>query len=246
MDSLRQSSLRIHIVVVDNAGEPAVRARSEEMHAVYLAPPGNIGCGRGHNLAYAQVRGLSPFHLVINPDVRFQQPVLETLLELMRTQRDVGVVMPRILYADGTMQFLCKRLPTPWDLLLRRFAPGAARRLLRRSMDRYELRDRDYQQPMEPPSLSGCFLLLRTKVVEQTGLFDQRFFMYMEDVDLVRRIRRVARALYYPAVAIVHDYQKGSYRDRRLAAHHLLSAARYFSKWGWLRDSERERLNNQS
>jgi GT2 family glycosyltransferase len=246
IESLRQSSLRIHVVVVDNAGEAAVRELAAEMHATYLAPPTNLGFGRGHNLAYAQVRGLSPFHLVINPDVRFEQPVLETLLELMRKQQDLGVVMPRILYADGTMQFLCKRLPTPWDLLLRRFAPGVARRLLRRSMERYELRDRDYEQPMEPPSLSGCFLLLRNQVLDQTGLFDERFFMYMEDVDLVRRLRRVARALYYPAVAIVHDYQKGSYRDRRLAGHHLLSAARYFGKWGWFRDDERARLNKLS
>lgn len=213
------------------------------MGATYLAPGENLGFGRAHNLAYARARSMAPFHLVVNPDVRFDTPVLETLLGQMHQQPDLGVIMPKILYGDGSMQFLCKRLPTPADLLLRRFAPVAARRLLRRFMDRYEMRDRDYEQPMEPPSLSGCFLLLRNEVVDRTGLFDERFFMYMEDVDLVRRVRRVARTLYYPLVAIYHDYQKGSYYDRRLAQYHVLSAARYFSKWGWFRDDERKRLN---
>lgn len=243
LESLSQSSLRIHIVLVDNAGESAVRELASEMGATYLNPSTNLGFGRAHNLAYAQARSLSRFHLVLNPDVRFDQPVLETLLQVMGSQADLGVVMPKILYADGSTQFLCKRLPTPADLLLRRFAPGLARRLLRRAMERYELRDRDYDRPMEPPSLSGCFLLLRNEVVDQTGLFDERFFMYMEDVDLVRRVRRVARTLYYPAVSVFHDYQKGSYVDRRLARHHVLSAARYFAKWGWFRDDERARLN---
>jgi GT2 family glycosyltransferase len=243
LESLRRCSLRIHVMVVDNAGEPAVQKLATEMGAAYHDPRSNLGFGRAHNLAHAEARFLSDFHLVLNPDVRFDRPVLETLIQLMRTQPDLGVVMPKILYADGSTQFLCKRLPTPGDLLLRRFAPAMARRLLRRSMDRYELRDRDYDCPMEPPTMSGCFLLLRNRVIEQTGLFDERFFMYMEDVDLLRRIRRVARGLYYPGVAIFHDYQKGSYHDRRLARHHLLSAARYFAKWGWFRDDERVRLN---
>lgn len=243
LDSLTHSPLRVHVVLVDNASEPCVRALAAEVGATYLDPQANLGFGRAHNLAYAQARSLSQFHLVLNPDVRFDPSVLESLLRLMQAEADLGVVMPKILYADGTTQFLCKRLPTPGDLLLRRFAPGIARRMLRPWMERYELRDRDYDQPMEPPSLSGCFLLLRNAVVDQTGLFDERFFMYMEDVDLVRRVRRVSRALYCPSVAIYHDYQKGSYSDRRLARHHVLSAVRYFAKWGWFRDRERARLN---
>ncbi len=241
--SLLGSPLRVHVTLVDNAAEPEVRALASELGVAYVDPGENLGFGRGHNLAYAQVRSLSRFHLVVNPDVRFDRPVLETLLHLMRSEDDLGAVMPKILYADGATQFLCKRLPTPGDLILRRFAPPMVRRLLRGNMERYELRDRDYDQPMEPPTLSGCFLLLRNHVVDEVGLFDERFFMYMEDVDLIRRIRRVARTLYYPGVAIYHDYQKGSYADRRLAGHHIRSAARYFAKWGWFRDDERVRLN---
>jgi GT2 family glycosyltransferase len=243
--SVAQQRCRIQLVLVDNAGEDAVAALAEECGAIYLRPPGNLGFGKAHNLAYQRVRELSPYHLVLNPDVHFDPEVLEALLDLMTVQPDLGVVMPKILYADGATQHLCKRLPTPWDLVIRRFAPGFAHGVFRRTMERYELRDRDYDQPMEPPSLSGCFLLLRNAVVDQVGLFDERFFMYMEDVDLVRRILVVSRGLYYPAVSIVHEYQKGSYRDRRLAWQHVLSALKYFSKWGWIRDAERDRLNQR-
>jgi GT2 family glycosyltransferase len=76
------------------------------------------------------------------------------------------------------------------------------------------------------------------------GLFDERFFMYMEDVDLCRRIGEVSKTLFYPDVSIYHDYGKGSYRDANLLKHHLRTAFRYFQKWGWVNDRDRE-LRNQ-
>ena len=243
IQSLALQQVRAHLMLVDNAGEDSVAALAREFGASYLRAPGNLGFGKAHNLAYRQLRGLSPYHLVLNPDVDFGPEVVGRLLHVMDEQRDFGVVMPKILYPDGSTQYLCKRLPTPWDLLMRRFGPRLAHRLLQPAMDRYELRDRDYAQPMQPPTLSGCFLLLRNAVVDQVGLFDERYFMYMEDVDLVRRIWTVSRALYYPAVSVVHGYEKGSYHNHQLAWQHVRSAVRYFAKWGWFRDAERDRLN---
>ena len=243
VESLARQPVRVQLMLVDNAGDDRVAALATEFGASYLRAPGNLGFGKAHNLAYQQLRGLSPYHLVLNPDVSFGTEVVGSLLRVMDEHADLGVVMPKILYPDGSTQYLCKRLPTPWDLLMRRFAPPFARRLLQPAMDRYELRDRDYDQPMQPPTLSGCFLVLRSSVIDQVGLFDERFFMYMEDVDLVRRIWAVSRALYYPTVSIVHGYEKGSYRHHELAWQHVRSAVRYFAKWGWLRDTERNRLN---
>ncbi len=239
------SPLRVELMLVDNAGDKGVAALAAELGVRYLRAPENLGFGRGHNLAYEHLRTRAPFHLLLNPDVHFGPEVLPALLARLRAEPDVGVVMPKILYADGSTQYLCKRLPTPWDLLMRRFAPPGARRFLERATERYELRDHDYDRPMEPPTLSGCCLLLRNAVIERVGLFDVRFFLYMEDFDLVRRIWTISRALYDPEVAVVHEYQKGSYRSARLARYHVLSAVRYFSKWGWMHDSERLRLNRR-
>jgi GT2 family glycosyltransferase len=246
MESIARQQPRIQLVLVDNADESSVADIADEYGAIYLRSPGNIGFGKAHNLAYEHVRQLSSYHLVLNPDVHFDGTVLKTLVDVMAAEPDLGVVMPKILYGNGETQHLCKRLPTPWDLVVRRFAPDFAHGIFRRTMEGYELRGRDYDQPMEPPTLSGCFLLLRNSVIDEVGLFDTRFFMYMEDVDLIRRMLGVSRALYYPHVAITHEYQKGSYRSGRLALHHVLSAVKYFSKWGWLFDQERKRINQRS
>ena len=134
-----------------------------------------------------------------------------------------------------------KLLPHPLELLVRRFFP-----LLHSSsgrLARYELHGSGYARVMDVPALSGCFLLMRIATLRRVGLFDERFFLYFEDVDLSRRVGRVARTVFVPHVAVVHDFGRGSCRDWRLFRHHLVSAARYFNKWGWLRDEERARIN---
>ena len=87
-------------------------------------------------------------------------------------------------------------------------------------------------------------MFLRRASIEQTGLFDERFFMYMEDVDLCRRIGERYKTAVYPYVAVQHEYAKGSYKDLKLLAYHLQSAVLYFSKWGWFFDTDRK-LRNQ-
>jgi GT2 family glycosyltransferase len=101
----------------------------------------------------------------------------------------------------------------------------------------------DYNKEMRVPCLSGCFMFLRMSVISELGGFDDRFFMYMEDVDLSRRIGRRFRTMYVPRVAVYHGYAKGSYKDQQLRNNHIRSAVSYFQKWGWFFDAEREQLN---
>jgi GT2 family glycosyltransferase len=70
--------------------------------------------------------------------------------------------------------------------------------------------------------------------------------MYLEDVDLCRRVRQRFETIYFPEVAVYHGYEKGSYRNVRLMIYHILSAIRYFQKWGWFRDVERTYINQQN
>jgi len=86
-------------------------------------------------------------------------------------------------------------------------------------------------------------MFLRTRALEEVGLFDERFFMYLEDVDLCRRIRRGWDTVLYPHVQVFHEYARGSYTDPVLRRHHIVSAIRYFNKWGWLFDEERNAFN---
>lgn len=229
------------LIVIDNSPDPLTHPLFADDRVDYVFAGDNLGFGRGHNRALERIGGQSDAHLLLNPDVAFKADVLPALLRFLNAHPDVGAVMPSIRYRDGSLQRLCKLLPTPIDLLLRRFVPIAA--LRRRINQRYELHDLSQSVPAAIPSLSGCFLLVRTEALVAIGGFDERFFMYMEDVDLVRRIGDHWATMYEPGVSVTHGYAKASYSDPRLRAAHIRSALMYFAKWGFVVDSTRRRRN---
>lgn len=244
--SVLSSPIRAVCTVVDNSPTPDLRQPVIESGAEYVFPGRNLGFGRGHNLAIQANRNRAEYCLIQNPDIHFSADVLPALCAYMNEHQDVGLVMPRILYPDGTEQRLCKRLPDPLDLITRRFFGRWGQTLFKARLNRYELRHLDMNVAREVPALSGCFMFLRPFALEKAGYFDERFFMYMEDFDLCRRIGRDYKTIYFPHVSVNHEYARGSYRSLKLLRWHTLSAVRYFLKWGWFRDPEREALNQRT
>jgi GT2 family glycosyltransferase len=232
----------IALMLVDNSSNDKLAAVARQFGARYIHRPDNPGFGAAHNIAIGEaLAGGSEYHMVVNPDVSFGPEVIPALQAYMDAHADIGLLMPDIRYPDGTRQHLCKLLPHPADLFVRRFLPALYRASGR--LDAYEMRHGGYDTSMDVPALSGCFMFLRASVLKKTGGFDERYFMYLEDVDLSRRIGRVARTVFYPAVSITHAYQKGSYKSSVLLSRHIRSAIRYFNKWGWLFDAERDAVN---
>jgi len=221
-------------IVVDNAStDKTTEIISSKFPEVKLIYSENVGFGAGHNKAIGSIKGQSEFHLVMNPDVYFKPGVLPKLIEFMRKNPEIGLTMPKILYPDNSIQYLCKMLPTPFDLIGRRFIPGFLKPLFKKRLDRYEFRDRDYNQIMEVPNLSGCFMMLRAELFDTVGVFDERFFLYLEDVDFSRRIRMKYKNMYYPEVSIYHHHDRASYKNIKSLKRHISSAVKYFNKWGW-------------
>lgn len=229
------------LYIVDNSATPLQHALFSHPRVTYLFAGRNLGFGAAHNVALAKIATQSEVHLLLNPDICFGPDVLPALIACMSSNQSIGAVMPRIEYPNGELQRLCKLLPTPLDLIFRRFIPITAIR--DRINKRYELHNLQQQSPSDVPTLSGCFLLVRTGLLQRLEGFDERYFMYMEDVDLVRRIGDVARTLYVPLVSVTHDYAKGSYRNKTLLGYHLKSAVKYFQKWGWFYDRIRAKRN---
>jgi GT2 family glycosyltransferase len=236
------SSVEGQLVIVDNSPVQLSHVLFEHHRVRYIAVPGNLGFGGGHNHALAVIGESSAVgHLFLNPDVDFGPDVLPTLLTAIEQDPTLAAIMPQIINPDGTPQPLAKLLPTPFDLVLRRFIPLPS---LRRRRERiYELHGLPLDRPTEVPTLSGCFLLVRSAALALTGGFDTRYFMYMEDVDLIRRIADYGRVMFEPRVIVRHGYGKGSYRDLNLLRHHVRSATRYFIKWGWIFDPVRRSRN---
>jgi len=236
------------IYLIDNSPTDMLsHLASLDSRIEYIFNNANLGFGKAHNIALKRsIEENIPYHLVLNPDVYFEGGVLEELYNFMENNPDVGLVMPKVLYPDGTLQYLCKLLPTPLDLFGRRFLNfGPFKKIVEKRNEIYELRFIGYDKVMEVPYLSGCFMFIRTEVLKKVGLFDERFFMYLEDTDLSRRIHRVAKTVYYPYVYIYHEYGKGSYKSLKLLYYHIKSAIKYFNKYGWFFDKEREEINRK-
>lgn len=210
----------------------------------YIFNDGNLGYGAAHNIALREsIYDDVPFHLVINPDIIISDDTLPSLLSFISQHAEIGMVMPKIVSPDGQTQYLCKLLPTPLDVFGRRFLPKA---WMRKRNQRYELRLSGYDKLMNVPYLSGCFMLLRTEAARKARLFDERFFMYPEDMDLTRRIHRDYLTVYFPHTAVVHHHAKASYHNAKMLWIHMVNMCRYFNKWGWLIDKERNEMNKNT
>jgi len=204
----------------------------------------NLGYGRAHNIALKKsIEKSTPYHIVLNPDICFDSGVLQVLYKYMEENYDIGNIMPQVKYPNGDIQHLCKLLPTPIDLIFRRFIPLKDWKDKRN--EKFELHFTGYKLIANVPSLSGCFMFLRTSVLKEVGIFDENIFMYLEDTDLNRRIHGKYKTIYYPKIEIIHEYAKESYVNKKLLMYHIKSAIYYFNKWGWLFDVERGEINSK-
>jgi GT2 family glycosyltransferase len=197
---------------------------------VVIATRRNLGYGRANNIAIRDSVRRHRYHLVCNPDIELSPNTLAGLYNLMESRPDVGLCSPRIVGTDGTLHHLCKRLPSPLDLAIRRFAPAT---WFEAQRAHYEMRDQSYDRSMEAPFLSGCFMFFRSLVLDRLDGFDERYFLYIEDLDLSRRAAVLARNLYTPDIQIVHGAQRGAYKSLRLLRYFSVSVLKYFNKWGW-------------
>ena len=244
--ALEEKLLRgANVVLIDNTGSRATadavvnlgQARFKDSFVTmnYLHGHANIGYGTAHNLVMHG--GSTSYHLVLNPDAELASDALSAALRFFDEHPDVGVIAPAVFGRDGKREYLCKRYPSVLDLALRGFAPGALRRLFRRRLDRYEMRDAmgaAQDEVISPvPVMSGSFMLVRRKAIDETGGFDPGFFLYFEDFDWSVRLNRVTASAYVPTVHVVHHGGGAARKGVRHIAYFVKSAARFYNKHGW-------------
>ena len=236
IDSFLNTQLDIKLYLIDNSPTDILRNITKDSRVEYIFNNANIGFGAGHNVAIKKIfKDESDYHLVLNPDIYFEKGTLENISNFMEENKNVGQIMPKVLYPDGNLQYLCKKNPKPFDLFLRRFSPNFIQSFFSKRMNEYEYRDKDYEKIMyDIPYLSGCFMFFRTTILEQIGLFDDRIFMYIEDADITRRVLKIAKTAYYPYAVIYHNFEKGSHKNWKLTWYSVHGAFVYFNKWGWL------------
>lgn len=244
VDSVLQSKgIDLKLYIVDNSPTDKLRVLFKQNNLEYIFNGANLGFGAGHNIALRKTINESKYHLCLNPDISFGDDVLNRIVEYMDRHPSVGQLLPRVLDKRGVLQAKQRRLlPTPYIAFLRNLTKKFPYTI--KESDKYFTRFKSYDKEMSAPFLSGCFIFLRTETLKEVGLFDERFFMYYEDVDLSRRIYTHTGNMYWPGVTITHTGHMDSHRNLKLAKIHLESAIRYFNKWGWF-EKERNKINEK-
>ena len=240
--SVLNTRLRIKLILVDNSPTNSLKSVKLDSRIEYIFNPSNPGFGASHNIAINKSieRGLS-YHFVVNPDVFFHDDIISLMLNYANSDSRIGMLMPKILNLNGSIQHLPKLLPSPFSLLMRKLKwPSWYHKKL---IEVYELRFVDKNKSFNSPVISGCFTLLNLSAIKEIGSYDNNFFMYFEDWDLSRRIHKKYKTIYFPEASLYHHYNSGANKRFKLFLVFIKSAITYFNKWGWFFDSERKQIN---
>ena len=237
INSFLNSSLNLHLYLIDNSPTDNLRSSFSDIRITYFHNPSNPGFGASHNIAIKKSFLLnSDYHLVLNPDIYFETGTLEEIVSFMEDRTEVGHLMPKIVFPNNQMQFLCKTNPTLFDLFARGFLPPFLKNIFKTRLDKYEYRSYNLNDIIyDIPYLSGCFMLFRTSTLIKVGFFDEKIFMYLEDADITRRFLNISRTVYYPFVTVYHHYAGLTHKLWKYKWITIKSAITYFNKWGWLK-----------
>ncbi|WP_247875303.1 glycosyltransferase [Ochrobactrum sp. Marseille-Q0166] len=223
------------ITIVDNSDKDSV---SSFLMANYADLPwrlihgqGNIGFGRGHNLV---LETMGKFHLILNPDVELYSDTILKAISFMNVNQDCGLITPHASWPDGERQYLCKRFPAIFDLLLRGFAPKPLQFLFRDRLQFYEMQsETQCDIYWNPPIVSGCFMFFRSDILREAKGFDERYFLYFEDFDLSLRVNKLTKIAYVPQISVVHAGGKASKKGLLHIQMFVKSALKFYWKHGF-------------
>jgi GT2 family glycosyltransferase len=191
------------------------------------------GYGENHNINLERAKGR--YFIIMNSDMLVGKDIFINLLDFIDKHGDIGIVSPKILNEDGTVQGLNKRYPTITDLFIRRFFPRYFSQFpsVRRRLDSYEMRDIGYDDIYDVQCLSGSFMFCRTDILRKLKGFDPRYFLYFEDFDLCRRVQKTHRTVYNPCSSVIHFWKRDAHFNWLFTYYFMRSAFRYFNRWGY-------------
>lgn len=227
------------VVAVDNGsqdGSPGM-VRSEFPWAEVIESGRNTGYAYANNmglraLGYGSGKPLSDlprYALLLNPDTIVPPDALPQMIAFMDAHPDVGVVGPKLVRQDGSLDKACRRgFPTP-AVAFYRFS-GLSRLFPRHErFGRYNMSFLDPDAQADVDAVVGAFMLMRAQALERTGLLDETFFMYGEDLDLCYRIKELGwRVVYDPTVTVLHVKGAASRKNSRRAIVAFYEAMRIF------------------
>jgi GT2 family glycosyltransferase len=224
-------SLNKKLFLIDNTPNKQFKGIFNQEEVIYIAVGKNIGFGAGHNVIINKIKSASKFHLILNPDVSFKAAVITNLISELENDKTLAMIAPKVLFPNKTHQYSCRRYPSVSELLARRFI--FLKPFFKSVVLQGTYRDKNLNNPFFAEYITGCFHLYKTTDFVALQGFDDRYFLYMEDVDICKKIDALGKKkLYYPNEEIIHVLKQGSSNNLKLFLRHTSSAVKYFLKWG--------------
>jgi GT2 family glycosyltransferase len=247
--------LNYEIIVIDNNSRDGSAQMIEDDFydtVILIANKKNLGFPKAVNQGIVEAqKNQSKYILLLNPDITVLPESLEQIFDFMEKNQDIAILGPQLINPDGSIQNSCfTQFTTPAIVLYRRTVFGKLRKA-KKEIDNFLMANWDHRSPRNVAWILGSCMFVRMEAIKKIGPMDERFFMYMEDVDWCRRFWEAGyRVFYWPGVKMVHYYQRASAPEgglllsmfNRQTRIHIFSALKYFLKYWKYKDTVSEKL----
>jgi GT2 family glycosyltransferase len=239
---IKDSALKVAVTVVDNdSGDGVGEMLARDFpQAIFLHNGGNIGFGAANNngVKFTPAR----YYFFLNPDIRFIEPrTVERLYAFMESKPKAGICAPRLMNTDGTLQLSCYRFPRVMVPLYRRTSLGQTG-IAKKHLDKFLMSDWSHSSRRMVDWVMGSAMFIRADAMREVGLWDDRFFMYFEDIDLCRRFWLKHWPVYYLSdIVLEHEHHRESAKlpvwkgvfKSKTTRYHIASWLKYLGKYGF-------------
>jgi len=202
-----------NVIVVDNNSKDDTITKAIQFNVKIIQNKSNLGYGKAANQAIKQSN--SKYILLLNPDVIINNKEINKMLKFLKTHKDCDIVGPMLVDKNNNNLHSCRRFPTLKSIAGRRL------NVFNKDVNYHLMSDYNHKQTKKVDWVSGACIMFKRNLK-----FDERFFLYFEDVDLCRN-----RSVYYlPAAVAYHEEQRASKHSPLLLGIHLASMVKYFVK----------------
>lgn len=241
VEALKKSKtdFEFEIIICDNDSNDEsleyLKKAARDGYIKLVEPGKNLGYGSGHNFAARKAKG--HYLLILNTDITVEENTLQKLVDYLDRHHDVGMIGPKLMYHNGTVQQSCRRNFKFFDLFIKR---TMLRKLwpFKKRYEKYIMGDFKHDSTQAVDLITGAFMMMPKAVFDKVGGFDERYFLFMEDFDLCRKVHEEGlKVVYYPEAVATHYHKRlseGSFFKllfNKISWWHLASAIKYHWKW---------------
>ena len=196
-------TISFEIIVVDNCSTDGSVEKVNELYpdVISISNQTRKGFGFSQNRAFEQSKGR--YFLVFNEDMVILPNALDKMIDRIKRDEAIGALGCRLLNTDGTLQHSCSYFPSIFSEIFKNLFPYHF--LFPKSRFRSNMYYWDHDEERDVDAIKGCCMLIPRKIIEKIGLFDERFILFSDEIDLCKRIKQAGwKVLFSPSVEIIH------------------------------------------